>query len=104
MMKKLSAKENKERMFKLVKECLTYKGQKEEFIKLNGLVRQRYYYWQKRYMEEQNFTSSNFKKMDDVSFTKLEPFAWEENSIKELKGKKQVELNFSSGLRITIFE
>jgi predicted HAD superfamily Cof-like phosphohydrolase len=55
-------------------------------------------------MEEQNFTSSNFKKMDDVSFTKLKPIAWEENSINELKVKKQVELNFSSGLRITIFE
>jgi hypothetical protein len=55
-------------------------------------------------MEEENFTSTNFKKMDPVSFTKLEPIAWEENSIKELNGKKQVELNFSSGLRITIFE
>ena len=103
-MKKLSAKETKGKMFNLVKECLAYNEQKEEFIKLNGLVRQRYYYWQKRYMEEQNFSSSNFKKMDPVSFTKLEPFAGEENSIKELKGKKQVELNFSSGLRITIFE
>lgn len=95
-MKKLSAKENKERMFKLVKECLVYKGQKEEFIKLHGLVRQRYYYWQKRYMEEQNFTSGNFKKM--------EPLRFESSFVKENGVKKQVELNFSSGLRITIFE
>ena len=95
-MKKLSAKETKEKMFDLVKECLSYKGQKEEFIKLHGLVRQRYYYWQKRYFEEQNFAPSNFKK--------LEPIGFAPSVVKEIGAKKQVELNFSSGLRITIFE
>jgi hypothetical protein len=95
-MKKLSAKETKGKMFNLVKECLAYNGQKEEFIKLHGLVRQRYYYWQKRYLEEQNFTESNFKKMEPLSFAP--------SSVKESGIKKQVELNFSSGLRITIFE
>jgi len=95
-MKKLSAKETKEKMFDLVKECLSYKGQKEEFIKLHGLVRQRYYYWQKRYLEEHNFNQSNFKK--------LEPFSFTPSSVKESGVKKQVELNFNSGLRITIFE
>lgn len=95
-MKKLSAKETKEKMFGLVKECLAYKGQKEEFIKLHGLVRQRYYYWQKRYLEELNFTENSFKKLEPVSLAV--------NSVKEQGIKKSVELNFSSGLRITIFE
>jgi hypothetical protein len=58
---KLSAKETKGKMFNLVKECLAYNGQKEEIIKLHGLVRQRFNYWQKRYLVEQNFTESNFK-------------------------------------------
>lgn len=90
------AKETKFKMFELVKECLAYKGKKEEFIKSHGLVRQRYYYWQKRYLEEQNFSQGNFKKIDLLGF--------EPSLVNEARVKKSVELNFSSGLRITIFE